>query len=81
MIATRTTALLSACGPPAALAALTPAEGDLEEIEQDVEEAISIAVANGEFDNLEGHNLHSAFRTSLRASLSFRAVCSTLGAT
>lgn len=27
---------------------------DLEEIEQDVEEAISIAVANGEFDNLEG---------------------------
>eukprot|EP00439_Symbiodinium_sp_Y106_P021330 s2447_g2.t1 len=27
---------------------------DLEEIEQDVEEAINIAVANGEFDNLEG---------------------------
>ena len=51
MIATRTTALLSACGPPAALAALTSAEGDLEEIDQDVEEAISIAVANGEFDN------------------------------
>ena len=29
-------------------------QGDLEEIEQDVEEQIQIAIANGEFDNLEG---------------------------
>ena len=29
-------------------------QGDLEEIEQDVEEQIQIAIANGEFDNVEG---------------------------
>ena len=29
-------------------------QGDLEEIEQDVEEQIQIAIANGEFDNIEG---------------------------
>lgn len=34
--------------------------GDLEEIEQDVEEQIQIAIANGEFDNVEGPTMASA---------------------
>lgn len=33
---------------------LQHSQGDLEDIEQEVEEQIQIATANGEFDNVEG---------------------------
>ncbi len=48
------------CGCAISVESRRTLRGDLEEIEQDVEEQIQIAIANGEFDNVEGSTMASA---------------------
>ena len=65
------------------MVAQTVDSGDLEEIEQDVEEQIQIAIANGEFEDLEGQisnfqafNMRVCIGAFREAKASQRKACS-----